>query len=197
MAKVIEHKRGLSRSTSYYFVIDDNKLVHISKYAFPILNKENYIEYYIDLTKLREKKVIEISVTNSGISCVAYEYPAEDLDLPFQSRRVTIRPLSYLNNLDFEHLTLDEKKFLQGDWKQYYIPMIERIRSFLNSVKNKKINLLKGLTSNVSISLSPLLHCQIDSGAIYPLSYLIPYSSSNAKKKKVILIKGKNLGKSL
>jgi len=178
MVKVTECKGGLSRSTDYYFVIDINskRLDHISKYASSIHNKGECIEYEVDLSRLGGKNIIEISVTNSGIICSAGEYPAEDLPLPYDSRRIIGRPLSYLNNFEFTYLEPDEKKFLQGDWKQYYIPMIEQIRNFLNQVNNNKLNLLKGNTSNVYISLPNLIQCQIESGATYPLSYLIPYS---------------------
>jgi len=183
MIKVFEFKGGLRKSTEYHFVIDDNKLIHLSKYAISVQDKGDHIEYEVDLSKLSGKNIIEISVSNSGIICLADEYPAGDLALPYQSKRVINRPLSYLNNLEFIHLTSDEKKFVQGDWKQYYIPMIEQIRMFLDSVKNNKLNLLKGNTSDVFISLPQLLQCQIESNANYPLSYLIPYSSNNKSNK--------------
>jgi len=182
MVKVTEYKRGLSRSTSYHFVIDGNKLVHISKYAISIQDKRDYVEYEVDLSRLIGKNIIEILVSNSGIICLAEEYPAQDLSLSFGSRRITNRPLSYLNNFEFTHLTSDEKKFLQGDWKQYYIPMIEQIRIFLNLIKNKGLNLLRGFTQDIHAYLPQLAQCQIESGANYPLSYLIPYSDRAREK---------------
>jgi len=178
MVKVVEYKRGLTRSNSYYFIIDGNKLVHISKYATSIRDKGEYIEYEVDLSRLSGKRIIEVPVSNSGIVGVVYEYPAEDLALPYQSRRVTIWPLSYLNKFEFEYLTWDEKKFLHDDWKQHYILMVEQIGNFLGSVKNNRLNLLRGNTSNVYISLPQLTQHQIDSSANYPLSHLIPYSAA-------------------
>jgi len=183
MVKVIEYKRGLTRSTSYHFVIngnkDSNKLFHISKYVTSIQNKRDYVEYEVNLDMLSGKKIIEIPVSNSGIICVAWEYPAADL--ASQSRKETVKPLSRLNNLDFEYLTGEEKEFLHGDWQQYYIPMINQIRDFLDSIKNNRLNLLKGNALNVDVSMPQLVQCQINSGANYPLSYLIPYSADTRK----------------
>jgi len=178
VVKVTECKGGLSRSTDYYFVIDINnkKLNHILKYATAVHKKGEWMKYEVDLSNLSGKYIIEKSVTNSGIICSTWEYPAEDLPLPYDSRRITNRPLSYLNNFEFTYLEPDEKKFLQGGWKQYYVPMIEQIKNFFNQVRNNKLNLFKGNTSSVYISLPNLIQCQIESGANYPLSYLIPYS---------------------
>ena len=61
--------------------------------------------------------------------------------------------------------------------------MIGQIRTFLDLVKNNELNLLKGNTSAVYISLPQLIQCQIESNASYPLSYLIPYSSNNKSNK--------------
>ena len=54
-------------------------MAHISKYATSIHNKGECNEYEVDLSRLSGKYIIEISVTNSGIICSAWEYPAEDL----------------------------------------------------------------------------------------------------------------------
>jgi len=184
MVKVTECKGGLTRSTDYHFIIDINnkKLDHISKYTTSIHDNGECIEYEVDLSRLSGKNIIEISVTNSGIICSAWEYPAEDLPLPYDSKRKTERPLSYLNDLEFTYLKQNEKKFLQSDWKQYYIPMIEQIRIFLNLVKNKGLNLLRSFTQDIHAYLPQLAQCQIESGANYPLSYLIPYSDRAREK---------------
>ena len=185
MVTFAEDKVGFTRSTSYYFVIDGNKLFHISKYATSIQDKRSVVLYEVDLNRLSGKNIIEILVSNSGIYCDALEYPAQDWSLPY--KRITKRPLSYLNNFEFEYLTWDEKKFLQGDWKQYYIPMIEQIRNFFDSVRNKKLNLLKGLTQEMHIFLPQLAQCQIENGINYPLSYLISYSPKAREKSLEVL----------
>jgi len=182
LVKVTEFKEGLSGSTTYYFVIDGNKLIHISKYATLIQNKRDYIEYEVDPSRLSGKRIVEIPVSNSGIYCFVEEYPADDLPLPYDSKRRTKRPLSYLNSFEFTHLTLNEKKFLQSDWKQYYVPMIEQIKNFLNLVTNKKLNLLKNNAIDAHVILPQLINRQIKGDANYPLSYLIPYSDKAREK---------------
>jgi len=182
--KVTEWHKGLSRSSNYYLVVDGNKLVHISKYAtLPSQKGFDLVEYIVDLSNLIGKTVIEIMSSNSGISCDVEEYPAEDLGLNYSSRRRVRRPLSYLNNFDFSYLEPEERKFLSGDWKQYYMPMIEQLRDFFYLVKNKKLNLLDK-ASDVIIILPSLIDCQLKSYANYPLSFLIPYSP-NARKKSL------------
>jgi len=185
MVTFTENKVGFTRSTSYYFVIDGNKLFHISNYATSIQDKRYVVLYEVDLSRLSGKNIIEIVVSNSGIYCDVYEYPAQDWSLPY--KRITMRPLSYLNDFEFEYLTWDEKKFLQGDWKQYYIPMIEQIRNFFDSVRNKRLNLLKGSTQEVQIFLPQLAQCQIEKDLNYPLSYLIPYSPKAREKSLEVL----------
>jgi len=182
--KVTESHRGLSRHSNYYFVIDGNKLVHISKYAtLPPHKDSDRVEYTVDLSNLSGKTIIEIMSSNSGIYCDVEEYPAEDLGLDYSSRRRARRPLSYLNNFDLSHLGPEEREFLSRDWKQYYMPMIEQLRDFLDLVKNKKLN-LPNKVSDVYIDLPSLIDCQIKSYVNYPLSFLIPYSL-NARKKSL------------
>jgi len=52
-----------------------NKLVKISRYA--IVQKEDCIELYLVNSVVLGVKIIETSVSNSGIILVAYEYPAD------------------------------------------------------------------------------------------------------------------------
>ena len=165
-----ESHGGLSRSSEYHFVVEGNKLIHISYYA--VSQKriyEDMVEYTIDLDRLRGKKIVEIMASNSGIFCNAYVYPAEDLPLKYDQRREERQPLSYLNGFEFAHLTSREKRFLQTDWRQYYIPMIEELRKFFVAVKNLNPDF-------PHVFLPGLIACQIKSQANYPLSFLIPYS---------------------
>jgi len=174
---VSESHRGLSKSSDYYFVIDGSRLMHISYYAAS--KRRTYgdmVEYVVDLEKLRDKYVVNVSATNSGIICEAFVYPAEDLILEYSQRRRTTQPLSYLNSFEFAHLTSEEKRFVQGDWKQYYVPMLEELRKLFTAIRS---------SSPMPIYYLPnIVAYQIESGANYPLSFLIPYSE-NARRKSL------------
>jgi len=175
---VHESHAGLSSSSEYHYVVEGNRLVHISHYA--VSQKrifEDMVEYAIDLSKLQGKKIIEIRSSNSGIFCNAYIYPAEDLMLDFSQRREEKQPLSFLNNFELTHLTYHEKVFLQKEWRQYYVPMIEELRTLLTILKNLN-------RESPYVILTRLIACQIDSQANYPLSFLIPYSK-NARRKSL------------
>ncbi|MEM4971876.1 MAG: hypothetical protein QXE01_11575 [Sulfolobales archaeon] len=175
---VRESHRGLSRSSQYYFVIEENRLLHISHYA--VSQKKIYedlVEYIVDLNRLYNKKIVEISSTNSGILCIASIYPAEDLRLEFDQRRRETQGLSYLNSFELAYLTYDERMFLQTDWKQYYLSMIKELSKFLTELKNLNREF-------PYIILTSLIACQIESRANYPLSFLIPYSA-NARRKSL------------
>jgi len=61
MVRVSEHKGGLTKSANYYFVIDGNKLFHISKYATSIQDKRFNVVYEVDLSKLSGKISLRFS----------------------------------------------------------------------------------------------------------------------------------------
>jgi len=166
--RVVEFHRGLSHSSNYYFVVNGDRLTHISRYAISHKKADEMIEYTVDLGRLSDKTIIEIVATNSGIICKASAFPAEDLQLEYSSRRVRYLPLSYLNNLEFTHLTSEERRFLHGDWAQYYTPIIEQLREV--RVWHEKRFLV-----------TPLVDCQIESGAGYPLPFLIPNVDARRK----------------
>jgi len=109
-------------------------------------------------------------------------YPAEDLALEYSQRRREKVPLSFLNGFDLAHLTYNEKKFLQTDWRQYYIPMIEELHRLFETLRN--------LSQESSyVILTRLIECQIKSQANYPLSFLIPYSEVARRKSLEGLVK--------
>ena len=172
---ITEFHKGLSRSSKYHFILEEDKLVHISRYAISKRTYEDMAEYIVDINRIRHKKVIEIMASNSGILCSAYTYPAEDLQLKYDQRRAERQPLFYLNGLDFEHLTAEEKLFLRTDWRQYYIPMLEELRKVFTTLKTLE-------SSYPFITLPRLLACQIESNADYPLSFLIPYSEKARRR---------------
>ena len=173
-----ESHRGLSRSSEYHFVLEDSKLIYISRYAVSKRKIfKDTVEYVIDLSKLRGKEVVEVVSSNSGIFCWLNMYPAEDLALEFNRRRVVRKPLSFINNYELAHLTYRERMFLQGDWEKHYIPMIKSLQSLITK--------LKSLNQQFPyVALTNLIQCQIESGANYPLSFLIPYSE-NARRKSL------------
>jgi len=174
---VDEYHRGLSRSSTYYFIIDKNNIMHISYYADSRRTIRDRVEYIIELEKLRGKNVIEISSSNSGIFCWAYVYPAEDLKLEWSQKRKERVSLSLLNNFIFKHLTYSEEAFLKREWRRYYLPMIKELHKFFN--------ILKTVIKETSyVILTSLIKCQIESQASYPLSFLIPYSE-NARRRSL------------
>jgi len=134
--RVVEFHSGLSHSSNYHFVVDDGRLTHISRYAISCKRVDDMVEYTVDLSRLGGKTIVEIVATNSGVICEASVFPAEDLQLEYSSRRVRYLPLSHLNNLEFAHLTSEERLFLHGDWAQYYTPMIEWLREVFNTIKS-------------------------------------------------------------
>ena len=147
----------------YYFVIDGNKLVHISQYAVSseIVGKTGLIEYNIDLNKLRGKTIVEIVGSKaSGLYDSLYAFPAEYLGNHYEI--ASRLPLSYLNNLEFTYLTQEDREFLLGDWKKYYTPMIEQLKAFYS-------------LPNVFIFPQHLLYLQLKTGVNYPLPFLVPY----------------------
>ena len=181
--RVYEDHRGLSGSSEYHFVVEGGRLLHISHYAVSQRKLDwGMVEYMVDSSRLQGKEVIEVWVSNSGIICEAIAYPAEDLSLEFSLRRGRMHPLSYLNNFDLAYLTPTEKMFLQTDWKRYYVPMIEELRRLTTT--------LRGLNPEFPYVILPsLAGCQVESGASYPLSFLIPYSVSARRKSLEALTK--------
>lgn len=168
--KVVLHEshRGLSRSSNYYFIAEENKLVHISRYAISQKKSYDMVEYTVDLGKLCGKKVVEIYSSNSGIFCSASIYPAEDLALDHSQRRKEKVPLSFLNSFEFTYLTHYEKTFLKMEWSQYYLPMVRELHMILQQLPY--------------VNMPRLISCQIESQASYPLSFLIPYSESARRR---------------
>jgi hypothetical protein len=162
----------LSRSSNYYFIIEEDKLVHISRYALSVRRPyEDHVEYIVDLDRIRGKRAVEVRVSNSGIFCDVDILPAEDLARDYRERRVESLPLSYLNNFQFAHLNYEEQEFLRSEWRRYYLPMI----SYLREALTKRVSIYRVLLPN-------LIRCQIVSQASYPLSYLIPYSATARRR---------------
>ena len=163
-ARVIEENRGLNTSVSYYFVIDGNKLVHISRYAVSSkerVDRHDLIEHIVDLNKLKGKSIAEVSGSKaSGLRDYLYVFPSEYLENHYENAFQL--PFSYLNNLEFTYLTQEDREFLLGDWTRYYTPMIKQLQTLFS-------------LSNVFIYPQHLLYLQLKSGTNYPLPFLVPY----------------------
>jgi len=173
--EVDEYGNGLNTSVDYYFVIDGNRVVHISKYAISIYRERYGVRYKVDLNMLRGKTVIRIMGSkSSGLYNEIYMLPAEDLGK--ENKEWIRRPLSYLNNLEFTYLTQEDREFLLSDWTHYYFPMLQQLRKLLTITENY----------NTFILPQPLLHRQIKSGADYPLSFLVPDSYSRRNSLKML-----------
>jgi hypothetical protein len=170
LIKFIEFHRGLSKSSTYYFVIDNDKLIHISRYAVSTQRKySDSIEYSVEFSKIRDKKIVMISSSNSGIICGAYIFDAGHAH-SFNERYFV--SLDFLNEYSFEYLSYEERRFLRDEWRQYYLKMINEIRSIRTSLLEYDID--------IDIEHS-LIQCQISGDINYPLSFLIPYSE-NARR---------------
>ncbi|WP_048163260.1 hypothetical protein [Thermogladius calderae] len=176
---VTEWHGGLSKSSMYYFIIEGKSLVHISRYAtFKKYDPDvGEAQYVVDLSVLRGKTAVIISASNRGISCYARVLPAENIALG-GSGGATL-PLSYLNEYTFTHLSRGEQDFLSSEWRPLYTPMIEDLRGFIAELSNSAWNAL-GYPARVI--LPELVECQLESGASYPLSYLIPYNDTARKR---------------
>jgi len=103
-----ESWRGLYGG-KYYYVLEDGKCIHISKYAVKTVRKDDEVCYYVDEARISDKTGIHIISSGSGPII-----GPEDVKL--------------INKCDeLLHLTPSERKFLE-DWNKFYIPMLEYIR---------------------------------------------------------------------
>jgi len=102
IVEVCEFHEGL-RGGSYYFVVEGRRLVHISRYA--LSERRGYgTSYYIDLSKVRGKTIIEVFSSRSGPSSKVWAFPAEDLPLEWSARRRQDLPISFINDYELAHL---------------------------------------------------------------------------------------------
>ncbi|BFH74757.1 hypothetical protein SJAV_27010 [Sulfurisphaera javensis] len=151
-----EFHSGFSRSSNYYFVINGNKLIPLVNFAKSKSGYYDYVTYEVDLDNV-PGETVELSVSNRGhITLSKFNYP-------FSISNSVFVPLSILNNLDFTYLDNDEKRFLQGEWREYYLPMLNFIRQLNEAV------------------FPSLLNNQIKY-ANYPLSFLLYYSKKAREK---------------
>jgi hypothetical protein len=162
-AKVYEFLEGL-RGGNYYFIIEGNKLVHISRYG-AISKKVNNIAYYdVDLSKLKGKTVVEVMSSNNGLFDMVWIYPAEDLAVDWYARRRQELPITIINNYELVHLGGKERLFLD-EWNKYYKIMLNYI---IKEVIEKGGRIIS----------TNLVDIHIKNDLKYPASFLIPYSQN-------------------
>ncbi|WP_048056686.1 hypothetical protein [Saccharolobus solfataricus] len=176
---VTEFHGGLSKSSNYYFLIDGNNLQHLMAFAVPgsvqkIGFKNPEVLYNVYINDIYDKCVVEFSSSNSGPFSNIEVFPAIDLVLPFDLRRASRKPITYLNNFNFKWITTNEMSFLRKQWTQVYMQMINSIKSISST--------LSSLLKYPPIFPS-LLNIQM-AGINFPLSFLIPYNI-NARQKSL------------
>jgi hypothetical protein len=154
----------------YYFIIEGNKLVHISRYGVTRMRSSKVACYDIDLNRLKGKTIIEVmSASISGYIDI-WMYPAEDLTVDQSIRRKQILPITIINNYELTYLNEKEKLFL-NEWNKHY-------KAMLNYIRKEVIE--KG--GRIISTLSIIIH--IENDLKYPTSFLIPYSN-NARFKSL------------
>jgi hypothetical protein len=161
--KVCEFHEGL-RGGRYYFVIECEKLIHISHYA--VDREEGYgcRWYYVDLNRVKGKSVVEVASSRSGLYDRVWIYPAEDLLVDWSLRRKREEPITFINNYELTHLEAGERQLLD-EWSRYYRPM-------LNYVRREVVG--KG----GRLGVTPLVKVHIEHDLRYPAPLLIPYSAN-------------------
>jgi hypothetical protein len=146
----------------YYFIIENNRLIHISHYALKkkMRKRLNLCCYYVDFNRIKNKKIMEvISYSKNGLSNNVYIFSAEDLLNKEINKKE--EPITIINNYEIVHLRRKEKKFLD-EWNNYYRPMLNYIRN-----ENKW-----------KIEVADLIKIHINNDLKYPISFLIPYNKN-------------------
>jgi len=205
MVRVLENHSGF-RGGTYYYVIEGSLLKPLSSYALTKNEGDDVVEYEVDSEALKGKEIIMVSSSTTSFTC---EIVVADIDALSRSslipgnKGVRGESYSYLNNLDFTFLTEEEKRYVRGEWREYFLPMTKELRVFFyeiypqlleahnpNADILRTVSLLSRMPLSQITSLSPLLQCQIkDSSTSYPLSFLIPYSDKARQKSLETLTK--------
>jgi hypothetical protein len=161
--KVCELLKGL-HGGNYHFIIEENKLVHISRYAMFSERKNNVICYDVDLSRIKDKTVLEFKSLKSGFFDEVWIYPAEDLAIDLNIRRIQKLPITILNNYEIVHLSKKERALLD-EWNRYFKTMLNYIR--------KEV-----IEKGGQIRSTYLVDTHIKDYLKYPVSFLIPYSEN-------------------
>jgi hypothetical protein len=174
MSRIIEVREfheGL-RGGDYYFVVDDRRLIHISRYALSERKSHGISWYRVDTERIKDKTIIEFSSRAEGlIGNVFASLPPSKVDIwIFPAEELSNRdkkgarnlPITIINEYELAHLEAKEKSFL-NEWDKYYKPM-------LNYIKREVIERGGKLLATV------ILYLHIVNDLKYPVSFLIPYS---------------------
>ncbi|EZQ11273.1 MULTISPECIES: hypothetical protein [Acidianus] len=114
------------RKGIYYYIIDNGKLVHISKFASEIKRRDNNFEYLIDPNSLLDKEVLEFGIYEDY--CLYLE--------KYKSSSIKRRTIGkWLSCKDLERYKLDVKddklnKLLEL-WRNSYVEKMKEISSFI------------------------------------------------------------------
>jgi len=179
--KVVEFHQGF-HSSNYYFIVDGDRLVHISNYARAVEGRVgDSVTYLIEPALVGDRPVVELSSSRrGGLFCNVHIYDIRDLGLEPLERleRARREHISLLSRYRPAYLSPSEESFLWGDWSRYYVPMLEDLKSLVEWLRG----ILPGPFSYVGLPM--LAKCQLEMGAAYPISYLIPYSV-NARRQSL------------
>ncbi len=164
--EIPEERAGL-RGGVYHFVIENGKLIHISKYAKEVERSKEFDHYYVDLEELRGKTVVRFLSSRSG-PLGFWKYPAEDLALEWNERCEEKVSTEELKTFELAHLTYHERLFLR-EWEDFYKPMLKFIVKFERK-------------HNTRIHVAPLLNFHLRNDIPFPISFIIPYGKRARQK---------------
>jgi hypothetical protein len=151
---------------SYHFVVDGNRLVHLSRYALSVRRGYDGYCYSVDLSAIRGMHVVRVNLSEGGEpGVVIVTLFAEDLAGNLGLGRGQERSVTILNSYELEHLGEREKRLLE-DWYFYYRPMLNSIRMW-------------ALELFWRIEASKIVKIHLVHDLKYPLSFLIPYSEDD------------------
>jgi hypothetical protein len=146
----------------YHFVVEGNKLVHISHYGSE--KRFNlYICYEIFVNEIKGKKIIRVASTReTGLAEYATVLLAEDTGALREYERVPL--VKIIDSYEPIYLEGSVERFIV-EWGSFFRPMICEVREWIqrNGVKVKASNIL----------MFHLVH-----NPRYPVSLLLPYSST-------------------
>lgn len=166
LIEICENHEGFKRSV-YYFVVDEDRLIHISKYAVSYITSNKIQEYKIDVSRVRGNKIIKVWCSNKRYVNLSI-YPS--LESVVDTNKVSSAgkeiPLSHLNSYKLTWLSAQEYDFINNEWSKYYKPMLHRLKVLSEEMSQR----------GFSVRFPMLINYQIKEEVNFPLSYLLPYS---------------------
>jgi hypothetical protein len=173
--KVLEFHEGLSKRAIYHFIIDGDRLVHISHYALKKSKAHDMCLYYVDLGMIRNRNVLEVASFIDGLFGYISVFPAEDLPLNWRMRRSQEKSITIINDYELAYLDAEERRFL-NEWNKYYRPMLNYVRREI-------------IDKGGQILATDPINIHIKNDLKYPLSFMIPYSKRARSMSLTVLTK--------